>query len=486
MTESKVAGRLHIVLVPGFGGFDALGQIEYYAGTTTVFQAWREGSSASPRGVVLHYFDNLPTAGVRTRAGLLSRYLTKRVLRGEFQKNDEIALIGHSTGGLDIRQLLCDLDELDRQKLEVAGIEDHDPKQRDNRGRDGVSGGELLSMIKRVVFISVPQRGTNIANWVRAQPLARQVIVALVKAAVDALDVPVVEPASLIATRTMSWLRKTETATWIGAMAADLVIALADVNAEIGLRGSKKAAEAADGRAALADLNLWLSHTHADFLAIDDLSSTDRDPSLYGSVADVVGKLARPIVRSSASDDRSGCARADDAARSREKALWGERIRVRSYATVARNPFPKEARNQHQIRSVAGVLLRAVRPRPGSDITFQSAYAACAVGPFVDALRENTATCFFGKHKRVLGAFENDGIVNTASMLWPSAEHTYLIDADHGDIIGHYARKPAVNSRGRKFDAYDILQSSSGYGGKTFDESDFNAVWSDIFTFCAS
>ena len=33
--------RCHIVLVPGFGGFDALGRVEYYAGITRLFQNWK-------------------------------------------------------------------------------------------------------------------------------------------------------------------------------------------------------------------------------------------------------------------------------------------------------------------------------------------------------------------------------------------------------------------------------------------------------------
>jgi hypothetical protein len=30
--------RFHIVLIPGFAGFDALGQLEYYSGITPLFQ----------------------------------------------------------------------------------------------------------------------------------------------------------------------------------------------------------------------------------------------------------------------------------------------------------------------------------------------------------------------------------------------------------------------------------------------------------------
>src|SRR5579862_8213583 len=59
--------RVHIVLVPGFGGFDALGQLQYYAGITPLFQSWKKGRRRDDREIALHYFDNLPTAGVVTR-----------------------------------------------------------------------------------------------------------------------------------------------------------------------------------------------------------------------------------------------------------------------------------------------------------------------------------------------------------------------------------------------------------------------------------
>jgi len=49
--------RFHVVLVPGFAGFDALGQLEYYGGITPLFQAWRAENQ------VLHYFDNFPYSG---------------------------------------------------------------------------------------------------------------------------------------------------------------------------------------------------------------------------------------------------------------------------------------------------------------------------------------------------------------------------------------------------------------------------------------
>ena len=101
--------RVHIVLVPGFAGFDALGQLEYYAGVTEEFLAWQQARAAGP-WAALHYFDNLPTAAVATRAARLGRYLAQRFARGDFAPGDTVALVGHSTGGLDIRRLLLDLE----------------------------------------------------------------------------------------------------------------------------------------------------------------------------------------------------------------------------------------------------------------------------------------------------------------------------------------------------------------------------------------
>ena len=148
-------GRIHVVLIPGFAGFDALGQLEYYAGVTPLFRKWQE-QHRDRATAVLHYFDNFPTAAVVTRAELLSQYLIKRIARGEFASNDRIALVGHSTGGLDIRLLLWHLAQSSKPVLTDGG-----------RGKNKaveVDPHEVLKRVDRVVFISVPQWGTNIAD----------------------------------------------------------------------------------------------------------------------------------------------------------------------------------------------------------------------------------------------------------------------------------------------------------------------------------
>src|ERR1017187_7234056 len=131
-TVRRSPPRHHIVLVPGFAGFDALGQLEYYAGVTPQFRDWQ------------------------ARAWRLRNYLAKRILRGEIAPGDTLALVGHSTGGLDIRRLICDLADEPSQHLWFDGVRDPDVTPR-----------EILRMIHHVVFLSVPQWGTNLADWVR-------------------------------------------------------------------------------------------------------------------------------------------------------------------------------------------------------------------------------------------------------------------------------------------------------------------------------
>jgi triacylglycerol esterase/lipase EstA (alpha/beta hydrolase family) len=167
--------RHHIVLVPGFGGFDALGGVNYYAGITELFQQFTQKYPKT--GAVLHYFDNLPTAAVVTRAQRLRNYLAKRMARGEIccdddhTNDDDIALIGHSTGGLDIRQLICDLDDARNAKIGVDGRL--------------IEAEDLRHCIKKVVFLSVPHWGTNIADWVYKRPALRKTVICDLRAAFE-------------------------------------------------------------------------------------------------------------------------------------------------------------------------------------------------------------------------------------------------------------------------------------------------------------
>ena len=78
-----------------------------------------------------------------------------------------------------------------------------------------------------------------------------------------------------------------------------------------------------------------------------------------------------------------------------------------------------------------------------------------------------------------LAPWDNDGIVNAASMLWPDGLDTRLVHADHGDIIGHFALLPAKDGTERQYHTYDLLGSAS-----QFDQPAFEKVWTDVFAFC--
>jgi len=454
-------GRLHLVFIPGFGGFDALGEIEYYAGTTDVFQAWCSELRPDHWGdrVVAHYFDNLPTAGVKTRARLLREYLASRAKRHEFRIGaDRIALIAHSTGCLDVRQLLQDLDERRESPASQLGVE--------AKSREEIECDELLRLISRVVFLSAPNRGSNLADWVRKQPVSlRGLVLSLVTNVADGLDFPVV----VAARQKLPWLLDAFSGTALHVLkglggASGFLQAFEDVGKEASKLRDPDPWTAANSRIALAKLQLWLDQTEADFLAIDDLAcQPTKKPSVYAS------ELARASI----------------AERNEEQRRWkADRIKVRSYATRAPSPFATPPVAQDRLASLSWVLgqLRRHRgDRPGTDAPYRLVYAACASGPF--RLVERTATHFVSKQKVTVAPFDNDGIVNTGSMLWPSGEDTLLLDADHGDIIGHFEEGFAEGAQAhlRTRVRYDIFGSRSGFHRALFEE-----VWFDILSFCAT
>jgi hypothetical protein len=435
--------RAHLVLVPGFAGFDALGQIEYYAGLTAVFDAWR-GASGEQRAV-LHYFDNLPTASVATRAGRLRSYLAKRIARGELQRGDTLALVGHSTGGLDIRRMIADLTTggpgAPAGTLPVDGA----------RGLARiVEPDELLELRPRLVFLSVPQRGTNIADWVRARRVERNVAIAYLRTNVAASRLPLADQ-----------LQRWAAGQAAEHLKADLLLAVQDSLTEIDAdaipaKAPDRPARVADAEEAESAIALWLRHIAGDFGAIDD--------------------LAAEVPKASSSPAHHG-----DAARSAELQAWARQgIAFRSYATVGPRPFRFDA------GPVPVFNPYVPWPRPpqteleGTDVVYRACYRACAGGPFAVAEPIPPLTLFAGRGSAwPLTAWDNDGIVNTASMLWPAGAETRLVHADHGDIIGHFRLVEAAGDGGRRYHTYDLLGSASG-----FDQTAFEKVWRDVFEFC--
>lgn len=443
MSPTRRAGtRTHIVLVPGFGGFDALGQIRYYAGLTRLFLDWKASRPTDTR-VSLHYFDNLPTAAVVTRAERLRDYLAKRLARSEFQPGDSIALVGHSTGGLDIRRLLWELSESPGEEVPLDGIEGGDPR--------AVKRAHLLEMLQRVVFLSVPQHGTNIANWVNTHTSLRRLAVNAIR---DAVVAHSLWPVAALQDKVTAFLGDVSD--------VDLLFAVQDAlyeSDEHQFKGDvKRAAEALE---AYSELWLWTQHIAANFRAIEDLEYRDNPSELSP-------------------------AHFDASMRARELAHWREYgITTRSFATVGENPFEPESLRDRRALTLADPRTWAeFKLRPGArqqmDAAYRWSYRACAAGSFVAPEGQRTATVFGTTTRRELEDWENDGIVNTASMLWPNGAETQLVKGDHGDIIGHYRRIGGSAKPGRRFSSYDLLRSASRFG-----DEEFKHVWHDVLEFCA-
>src|SRR5579864_2276718 len=87
----------HVYLVPGFFGFTNLGELTYF-GHVVRFLAEHGGESA-PR---VHAVKTPPTASLPTRAARLAEAIAATMGPGDAP----IHLIGHSSGGLDVRLLL--------------------------------------------------------------------------------------------------------------------------------------------------------------------------------------------------------------------------------------------------------------------------------------------------------------------------------------------------------------------------------------------
>jgi hypothetical protein len=429
--------RTHIVMVPGFGGFDALGKLNYYSGVTRQYDAWvrDHGASDKSRGrAVIHYFQNLPTAAVATRGANLARFVKRLVERHVIDGDDDIVLVGHSTGGLDIRHMI--------RALAAAGSGAGSPvaraNPRDDAEQDARRAQELLARIHRVVFLSVPQRGTNIADWVREHRNVARTLVGLLRRAVGLpVSIPLAPVEHMLRMLTPGH--------------AELIDAVDDAGRDLYPAGDDPLA-LADARDARAEIDLWLAHQDNDFMAIDDLAVT---AGLVPRIVDTPGVDA---------------------------ALWkGHDITTRSYATVGTPPFSVDdlRAKAGDARGIPAILDALRRDVPQTDYVYRASYSACAGGPF-DSMPVTLPLLADPTKTRTVERWENDGIVNTASMLPPNSDATFLVEGDHADIIGHFMRQPhATPSRdGRQADAYDLLGSDDRFDGRRFA-----LVWNHLFDF---
>jgi len=486
--KDRASGRTHVVLVPGFVGFDALGNLEYYAGVTAIFQDWKEVSGR--QRAVIHYFDNFPTASVELRSQRLGRWLAKRVARGEFGPDDRVALVGHSTGGLDIRRTV-------RTMAREPGA------QHALDGSCYVSNQTILERIARITFLSVPHYGTNLADFGFTLSSAAKGV--LKNAAIGIrLNRGLLARARRTATSRCPTAR------------SDVRLAFADPHDESDQNAMGSASQQASEREARAQFALWIEHMGDDFSIIGDLRSSRGTLEGAGSPAH------------DSSDERSS-----------EMKMWKSfGISTQSYATYV--PRTNGRRGQFldsalpalkvlgeavdqlaapinrgaELWSLPLLALPSLSVRIGLPVLSLPAVVGVLNGDpkllfdFFQAVCADRSGNFQNPNERKpnsiapemtwlasgktvktssLSVSDSDGVVNTLSMCWPydpadpKAHPIRLLTADHGDIIGHFTLKPVAipTPKGRKYRAYDFFQSESGFG-----DAEFRMVWKDVFDFC--
>jgi triacylglycerol lipase len=464
----------HVIMVPGFVGFDVIGDLRYYAGVTALFRAHQPQPGV--RGV-LHYFDNFPTASVAQRAERLRIFMAKRWARGELAAGDEVTLVGHSTGGLDIRKLLVD--------LRVGVLDPLTNQRRKQESADGtaVKFSDLRGLVKRVVFLSVPHFGTNIADFFHE---LRGPLKAAARSARTALDANELIPAPIQAL--------------VGAGKAQLFHAVADALRDTDVRAAWP--HNAYERESKALLSLWLEHIEEDDGALADLRSDVGVPTPSPAHFDAAERAAELADFGSAQQPIAIQSYATRVAKAPDSGsvskvltalgLWARPLsRVGSQALEVFRRVPLSAAVSTPAAWGLESLFKLVYANAGPDL-FALLHGICASNrlPF----RTSAALAAGGNHLSSgapfstlnnLRADDNDGIVNTQSMLWPPAvpgltvSHV-LVEADHGDIIGHHTQVPVLQKKqgGREWSSYDLFESESGFGAQ-----EFAAVWNRVLQF---
>ncbi|ABC82748.1 esterase/lipase family protein [Anaeromyxobacter dehalogenans] len=131
-----MAPRHHVLLVPGFFGFANLGDFTYFGHVRDLLA---EIGPAHGLDGEIRVVRTAPTATLRKRAALLAEDVA-RVLDGP---GGEVSVVGHSSGGLDVRLLLSP---------EVSLPTDADVER-------------CARAVRSVVTVSAPHYGTPVAHF---------------------------------------------------------------------------------------------------------------------------------------------------------------------------------------------------------------------------------------------------------------------------------------------------------------------------------
>ena len=147
---------VEVFLVPGFLGFQQLGDLPYFIDVADVLCKELEARGVQAK---LHAVDlRAPAGSLRLRTA----YLAKEVATKHSPEAKSVHFIGHSTGGLDIRLLLSPDSTVESgEDLMAGGILD----EQDQLDADEMQNlRDALEKTRSAVSVATPHRGTPIAN----------------------------------------------------------------------------------------------------------------------------------------------------------------------------------------------------------------------------------------------------------------------------------------------------------------------------------
>jgi hypothetical protein len=133
--HQRVPAPHHVFLIPGFFGFDNLGDLAYFAHVSAALAVPLRRAGVQAR---LHVVKTLPTASLRQRTVLLLNEM-----KAAASDDGPIHLIGHSSGGLDARLAVTP---------EVSLPE-------------GIEAEPLARRVRTVITVSTPHQGTPVATF---------------------------------------------------------------------------------------------------------------------------------------------------------------------------------------------------------------------------------------------------------------------------------------------------------------------------------
>ena len=139
--------RAEVFLVPGFLGFETLGNLDYFLGVGELLK-----KQLASRGIeaTVHSTETLPAGSLRRRAVKLAEEVAKR----HDPTVDSVHFVGHSTGGVDIRVLLSPKSSLD------------DGRDLEERLGDAYANFlDARDKTRSATGVASPHHGTPIANY---------------------------------------------------------------------------------------------------------------------------------------------------------------------------------------------------------------------------------------------------------------------------------------------------------------------------------